>query len=136
MVSNRHELSLWRWWFLFGIGLVLLVVYLSLANISLPEAASGFGDKVNHLIAYAALMGWFGQLFTSWRDRIFLACGLMLLGVAMEYGQAMTAYRYFDWLDAVANSLGVLLGVISLMLGADKILLWFEKRVLLALSGS
>jgi len=39
----------------------------------------------------------------------------------------MTDYRIFDWQDALANSLGVVCGLIALRMGADKILLWFES---------
>ncbi len=128
--SDRRGSLLRKWWSLTGIGLIFFVVYLSLAEIYLPQVPSTIGDKINHLIAYAVLMGWFGQLFTSKRSRIILACALVLLGVAMEVGQSMTTYRFFDWLDAVANSIGVMLGVIALASGADKILPWVERRLL------
>ena len=55
---------------------------------------------------------------------------LVLLGIVMEIMQGMTAYRYFDLFDAVANTLGVLAGILVLYFGADKILLWFECRFL------
>lgn len=124
MSGLRHW---WRWCGL-GIGIVLVVVYLSLADIHLPQAPSTLGDKINHSIAYGALMGWFGQLFMSLRHRLLIACGLIVLGVTMEYLQGMTAYRFFDWRDAIANTLGVVVALLALSAGADKILRWFEKR--------
>lgn len=108
--------------------MVLLVIYLSLANVVMPQVSSSFGDKINHLIAYGGLMGWFGQLFLNSRHRVLLALGFVGLGIAMEYLQGMTAYRYFDWHDALANALGVAAGLAALWLGADKILVWFESR--------
>jgi len=108
--------------------LVAVVVYLSLANIAIPQVPSSIGDKINHLIAYSALMGWFGQLLIEWRHRMLAAVALVLLGITMEYCQGLTAYRVFEWQDALANSMGVVLGFIALSLGADRILVWFESR--------
>jgi len=107
--------------------LVLLVVYLSLANLELPQVPSTVGDKINHLLAYGVLMGWFGQLLLDWRHRVLCALVLIALGISMEFLQGMTNYRFFEWQDALANSLGVLFGLAALMVGADKILLWFES---------
>jgi len=72
-------------------------------------------------------MGWFGQLLTDWRHRIPCALALILLGISMEFLQGMTSYRFFEWQDALANSLGVVFGLAALYFGADKILLWFES---------
>ena len=105
----------------------MLVVYLSLANINIPQPPSSSGDKINHLIAYGVLMGWFGQLLIVWRHRMLFALVLILLGILMEYLQGIMGYRIFDWHDALANSLGVVSGLIALRMGADKILFWFES---------
>ena len=103
------------------------MVYLSLARLQLPQVPSTIGDKINHLLAYGVLMGWFGQLLTNWRHRMFCALALILLGISMEFLQGMTSYRFFEWQDALANSLGVVFGLAALYFGADKILLWFES---------
>jgi len=103
---------------------------LSLANLYIPQLPSTLGDKVNHLIAYGVLMGWCGQLYTQVKERFLIAIALIGLGVAMELAQGLTFHRHFDLLDAVANGLGVFFGWLALALGADKILLWFERYVL------
>ncbi len=123
-------LRYWHWWFVLGIVLTLFVVYLSLADITMPQVPSTIGDKINHLIAYGVLAGWFGQLFTTHQKRIVIAIILVLLGIVMEVLQGMTAHRFFDLLDTVANTLGVLVGMLALNFGADKILVWFERRCL------
>lgn len=66
-------------------------------------------DKAQHMIAYAVLMWWFRQAFTR-RMRWFAF--LTLLGVGLECIQGLTAYRYFEYGDMVANALGVTLGLI------------------------
>lgn len=126
--NELSALRYWRCWFGLGAVLVALVVFLSLTNLS--QAPITYWDKLDHLIAYGGLMGWFGQLFIRWRSRFVIAVALIALGVTMEFVQGATGYRHFDWLDACANMLGVMLGFGTLLLGADKILRWFESRVL------
>ena len=114
-------------WWLTGAALVLLVTYLSLANVAIHQIPSTMGDKLNHLIAYGVLTGWFGQLLLDWRHRALMAVVLIVFGVSMEVLQSMTGYRFFDWKDAIANSIGVICGLIALRAGADKILVRFES---------
>lgn len=127
-IKGSTRLVYWHWWLLLGGALVALVIYLSLSDIRLPQVPSGFGDKVNHLIAYGVLTVWFGQLFLAWNKRAVVAVALIALGVSMEFMQGMTAYRVFEWQDAFANLFGVVLGLAAIALGADRILLWFETR--------
>lgn len=129
-VKESSGLQYRCWWWAVGLGLVLVVVYLSLADIYVPQAPSTLGDKINHLIAYGVLCGWFGQLLHSWLSRMAMAFCLVMLGVLMELMQGLTLYRVFDLQDAVANTLGVLAGLLALTLGADNLLRWFEKRYL------
>ena len=125
--ENSSRLRYRRWWWLLGVAQVLIVVYLSLSNISLPQLSSDFGDKINHLLAYGVLMGWFGQLLAGWRKRVLCALALIALGISMEFLQGMTPYRFFEWQDAIANCLEVGFGLTALSMGADKILHWFES---------
>ncbi len=130
LVGKQVGPLLWRVWFASGLGLVALVVYLSLADIYLPVITSTFGDKINHFIAYGALMGWFGQLYQTIRKRLIIAIILLFLGVVLEFAQGATGYRYLDWVDAVANSFGVLIGLLVLQMGAGNILLMINRWVL------
>ena len=79
-------------------------------------------------------MLWFGQLFRAHRSRIVVTLLLIVLGMAMEFVQAVLPYRFFDWFDMLANVAGVVLGACLLIIGADKLLAWFEARVLLSRS--
>jgi len=128
-IRLESNLTYWNRWFLVGVGLIGLVVYLSLAGFHLPQIPSSMGDKVNHLLAYGVLMGWFGQLYRSWRHRFIIAVALIFLGGGMEFVQGTTAHRYFEWLDAFANTMGVAGGLLALTMGADGILRWFESRL-------
>jgi len=101
-----------RWGYLWiGLGclLVALIVFLSL--IAVPAAVSPFvlHDKVMHLCAYAAMMGWFAQIFRHDLTRLLLAAGFATLGIGVEFLQALVPARQFEVFDMLANSSGVLL---------------------------
>lgn len=99
-----------RLWIVGGLGFVLLVVYLSLTpdpvDIGQPE-----GLKLDHMIAYAWLMIWFGQIYRTTGSRLLLAAAFCGLGVALEYLQGMTDYRGFAYSDMLFNSTGVAVGL-------------------------
>ena len=114
------------WWALGGLWL-LIIVYASVADLSLPQIDSQWGDKANHLLAYGFLMGWFGQLLKSSRHWLFTAVALVLMGVLMEIIQGTLPHRWFDVKDAVANTVGVLLALLVLYAGGNQILRRFEK---------
>ena len=93
-------------WLALGWGLVFAVVYLSLTP-KPPAPDITQIDKVGHLLAYAALMGWWGQLDPR---HCRLALAFVLLGLALEIAQSFSDYRQGDVFDMAANSLGVGLG--------------------------
>ncbi len=108
--GDDSEFQWYGLWISIGWGLIALIVYLSLVS-SPPEVFEfAFADKLKHLFAYSVLMGWFTQLYLSLKARGVWALALFLLGVAVEFIQGWSGYRFFDVADMVANSLGVLLG--------------------------
>ncbi len=107
---SQNSFQLFPLWLTIGWVLIALIVYLSLTA-SPPEVFEfAFADKLKHLFAYSVLMGWFTQLYRSLKARRIWALALFLLGVAVEFIQGWSGYRFFDVADMVANSLGVLLG--------------------------
>jgi VanZ family protein len=103
----RVPARLWTWLFVLA-QLVLLVAAL------LPVPAHmqwvPLVDKLEHMAAFFALT-WLGRLAgvrPLWR----LALMLVGLGVAIELVQALTSWRQGDVLDAVADTLGVALGLL------------------------
>ena len=100
-----------RWlWLALGWSLVLLVVFLSLAPISVDIVPVEQGDKLEHIIAYGTLMAWFACLYAARGVRVGYAVGFIALGVILEFLQRETGYRDFELLDMVADAAGVLLG--------------------------
>jgi VanZ family protein len=102
-------LRLRRLWLSLGALLVAVVASLSLSPFSF-EIPVKQGDKYGHLFAYATLMFWFSQIYSTGRARISLACGLIAMGVGLEYLQLLTEYRTFDVRDMIADALGVGVG--------------------------
>lgn len=109
---ERHSPAAFRFhafWLMTGVLLVLLVIVLSLV----PDPAllpATPGDKPMHLLAYAALMSWFANLHAEAGRRMRIACGLVALGIALEYVQQWTGYRTCDGADMTANAAGVATG--------------------------
>ena len=75
-----------------------------------PPAFDGI-DKLEHLAGYALLSGWSVLLFERRDARLRAMLATIAFGVAVEIAQGLfTATREPDVLDAVANSIGALLG--------------------------
>ena len=98
-----------RFWRGIGWFGVALLIYLSLAPMPV-EIPIEHGDKLGHALAYAVLMCWWAQLLTTPRQRVWLALGLIGLGIAIEYAQGWTGWRNFDYFDMLVNAVGVMLG--------------------------
>jgi len=121
-----------RWpalWVAIWIAMIAAVVFGSLVSASdLPTVPDGF-DKVEHFVGYLTLSAYAVMLFANRRGQAVAAAGLIALGVGLEFAQgAWTVSRMADSADALANSLGVLAG---LMLGptpVGELLVWVEGR--------
>ncbi len=89
---------------------VLAVVVLSLVP---QEALSHFNlsDKPLHAAAYLCLALAGGIAFPDRRSLLALALGLVALGIVLEFGQALVPGRFTSVGDAVANTVGVVLGL-------------------------
>ena len=121
-------ITLRRVWLAIGVGLILLVIWLSLTPHPIKTPPE-HGDKFGHLAAYGTLMVWFAQLDARQRTRIGYAVGFIALGIALEFAQGFTDYRVFEVADMVANATGVLLGwLIAPPRGPD--VLRFVQRML------
>lgn len=103
---HRPWLWLGLWWLA-----VLVVIVFSLTPpppIELPRN----GDKVEHLLAYAVLAAAAVQVFRRGRPLWIAGIGLVMMGIALEFAQgALTTTRMADPFDALANALGVALGL-------------------------
>lgn len=127
MLAVRHP----RLWLVIGWMLIaaMLIVCLMPAS-SLPQ--TGVSDKFEHSIAYAVLSLWFAGLYPRSRY-VVIALGLFAMGVAIEWAQgAMHVGRQSDYHDVIANTLGIVAGLVlaALWLGgwAERIDGWARGR--------
>lgn len=100
-------------WLAFGWLLVWLVCYFSLIS-NPPKIDLKFEnlDKIVHALSYFVLMSWFAQLYQSKQSRMFYALFFILLGVTLEYIQGLGHTRLFEYADMLANTTGVLMGLL------------------------
>lgn len=94
---------------------VAAVVYLSLK----PKLNVDIGnDKTGHFIAYFALVcSSYFAFYSRSSNRLLLMGALSIIfGILIEMIQYFIPHRTFSWLDALANSGGVILGVIIIVL--------------------
>ena len=123
-----RSIALRRVWRAIGIGLIVVVIWLSLTPhpVEIPVEQ---GDKLGHFAAYGTLMFWFAQLDARHRKRLAYVAGFVALGVALEFAQGLTDYRMFEVADMVANAIGVLLGWISAPPRGPDMLGFLERRL-------
>lgn len=102
----RH-LRYWR-----ALGRALIVVMLTLTLVPAPPVVGAvpLGDKIGHVLGFAALMFWYAQIYAGARDRLRCALAGVAFGLAIELLQALTPYRSAEFADLVADALGVGLG--------------------------
>ncbi|MEP1032331.1 VanZ family protein [Ekhidna sp.] len=106
-------------WFI-PAAMVALGIFLLSTFLSLPIQVDGVGylDKIEHCFAYFVLIVSFllafrkAELLTPKRS-IYLLIGASVYGFGLEMVQFIFFdYRYFEWVDALANVFGVLVGFV------------------------
>ncbi|MFT5656784.1 MAG: VanZ family protein [Gammaproteobacteria bacterium] len=107
--NSPFELQLKLLWF--GLAYCQL---LAVAILSLTPAVPNIGgnDKLGHFVAYLALSISFSLIIQRRKSLWWILFGLVGFGLLMEYLQGLTSYRYADFADAIANSLGVVFGLV------------------------
>ena len=108
---RRPRLWLGLWW----CGVAAVVLCSLLPAFLLPQVPEG-GDKLEHFGAYALLAAAAVQLFTARQAVLRAGTGLVATGVALEIAQGLfTTTRQMDVYDALANTLGVTAGLLTVL---------------------
>ncbi len=126
MLSLRYA----RRWQIAGIVLLGMVLGAALAPADwfFPHGRNSpffISDKWLHGITFAALALWFTGQYARrsyWR----LVMGLVTFGLLIEVTQRMVSYRTADWMDLLADLLGVAVGIAIALAGAGGWCLRFE----------
>ena len=79
-------------------------------------------DKWHHALAYFACMFLWAQCYLAPAQRLKLAIIFILMGALIECLQGLTDYRSFEWLDMLADAVGVILAwlVVSVQLAVQR----------------
>ena len=128
MMIKNNCLRFRPFWLLVGYSLVAFVIYSSLTSSPVKVEVKYF-DKYAHTLGYFVLMGWFVQMYHTRKAVIVCAVLFTLMGTGLEFVQAMTAYRYFDVYDMMANTLGVIIAWLLTLTRFPFILKYFENIV-------
>lgn len=104
-----EQRRLWR-----ALLAALLVVITWLALVPNPPRGVSTGwDKSNHALAFAALA--FTAVWALWRrpgQWLLLAAALLAYGGAIEIAQSFLPPRSGEWLDLLADSMGIAIGLL------------------------
>jgi VanZ family protein len=120
-------------WTSIGWGLVATIVYLSLTPRAIQFTLAE-SDKLEHLVAYFVLAGWYCQLYVR-RYHWVVALAAAALGVLMECLQGMTSYRTFEVMDMLADGAGVGLAVSASVGSGATLVLRADRRLASLLDG-
>jgi len=87
-------------------------------------------DKLHHFLSYAVLAWWCTLAFqiSDIKKLFLLAVYLITFGGIIEILQGLSGYRYAEWLDFVANSLGVMFGSVIAFYITKNLLEYLEKK--------
>ena len=88
-------------------------------------------DKWAHVAAFMLLCVWFAGLYERrafWR----IGIGLLAFGVLIEICQRLVGYRSAEWLDIVADGVGIIAGLAIASTGAAgwalRVEYWYSER--------
>ena len=101
---------------LLKISLVLIAIGIAYLSLTPSDTISIGNDKVGHFIAYATLMINVGLLTFEKKSQFVIGIIVCLAyGASMEFGQHFVPGRSMSGLDMVANSGGVVLGILIIV---------------------
>lgn len=101
-----------------AITFTLLIIYMSLASTSNMVVVIDVSDKTMHSFAYFVLsISWFFAIKSSHfelKAKVKIGLLVLLLSIILEILQgSITSYRTADYLDIIANIIGIIFAVIS-----------------------
>jgi VanZ family protein len=125
-----RELHYKKLWWRLAWALVAFVFITSLIPMPPPpiDLPGGF-DKYEHVLAYATLCGFFGQLLQRFQLHLKISLALIGMGALLEVLQGLTWYRSPDLFDIAANSVGVVSGLVACQTPLGRIIVWLDARI-------
>ncbi len=104
--------------YLISLSITCLVIYLSLSSLIELNVKITVSDKFLHSFAYLALtLSWLFAIkksHSNFKTKIQIGFVVFLFGILIEVLQSsLTIYRRGDYLDAIANVLGIALAIVT-----------------------
>jgi VanZ family protein len=128
-VHTGQELRLTKLWFFLAYMLLLVTGVISL----MPAPDIGGSDKIAHFIVFLSLSAWFSLIVEHRKSLWLVLIGLIAYGLLLELLQGLTTYRTGDFRDALANSLGVVSGIVFYFSPLRRLLrqvdVWLQVRL-------
>ena len=103
-------------WMAFFVGLFAIILLSVIPVTAIPKLGLPLPEILSHMAAYAALALAGGIACRSARSLFMLASGLLLLGVGLEFVQALLPSRDASGYELLANVAGVALGFAAAIL--------------------
>ena len=99
---------------LIAISVTFAIAYLSLIKFPSVQPKINNVDKVEHAIGYFILtFSWLLSFYKKTNLKTVIALSCVFYGIIIEVLQSkLTSYRTGDYLDVIANSVGVLLALL------------------------
>lgn len=128
LMNYRQPLQLWWLWFACACLLVVGLCVTSLINLS--QVNFQVSDKTLHFLAYWGVSIWWLQIFRGRWVGLIIVLAAVCLGVGLEIAQSFHPMRHMDYRDAIANSVGAVLGYLCAVLWLRNALICFERYCL------
>ncbi len=109
-VSPWQRLWSYRW--AFACALVAMTIACLLPGEMLSAPAIPYLDKLVHTGAWCVIAFFATNAFVLHRHARWLALGLLLWSLGIEFLQQYVPHRSFEWADLMANGIGVVAGVV------------------------
>lgn len=118
-----------RAWLVISWTIVAIAVIFCLLPMNRLPLPSSLNDKMEHTVAYVLLSLWFAGIYPRSRYPI-IAISLFFMGVGIEFAQgAMHLGRQADFRDVIANSSGIVVGLMLAFVGLGGWAQWVESWV-------
>lgn len=92
-----------RWMWRLAMALVLILALLPVSYLRSP--VFDWWDKGQHVLAFAVLTSWALLLWPKAVRQVLL--GMLAYGAAIEAAQWFIGWRYAEWTDLAADTLGI-----------------------------
>jgi len=110
-----------------------LAIIIILSLITLPKTAEisiPYFDKVEHTFSYFVLMFLFSQCYLLSKIRVRYAMSFIVVGIVLEILQSFTVARQFEYADMLANTTGIVLGLLFSNSILQKVIIFIDHKIL------